>query len=93
MKELENMLETIKNKGVSLIDLDIMSEINYQSEYCYEINFNEYEKELLLNTIHNAYLKSENLEIYKLTTVAINNIKDLEWISTYDLIDKAWEMV
>ena len=92
MKELEKVLKTIKNKGLSLIDLDIMQEINYQSEFCYEINLNEYEKELLLNTIHNAYLKSENLEIYKLTTIAIDNLQDLEWMSTYDLIDKAWEV-
>ncbi len=90
MKELEKMLNNIKNKGLSLLDLDIMQEINYQSEYCYDIRLNEYEKELLLNTIHNAYLKSEDLEIYKLTTVAINNLKDLEWMSTYDLIDMAW---
>ena len=92
MKELEKVLKELNNKGVNLIDLDIMQEINYQSEFCYEMNLNEYEKELLLNTIHRAYLKSEDLEIYKLTTVAIDNLEDLEWMSTYDLIDKAWEV-
>lgn len=88
MKELEKVLKELNNKRINLIDLDIMQEINYQSEFCYEMNLNEYEKELLLNTIHNAYLKSEDLTIYQITTIALENLKELKNMSTWDLVEK-----
>lgn len=88
MKELERKLKELKEQNISYTDLEILDEINYQSKEYLEIELSEKEKELLLNTIHNAYLKSEDLTIYQITTIALENLKELKNMSTWDLVEK-----
>ena len=89
MKELERVLKELNNKHINIADLEILNEINYQSEYYLERKLTDNEKELLFDSIHRAWLKSEDLEIYKITTTALDNLDELENMSTWDLIEKA----
>ena len=88
MKELEEKLMELKSENISYTDLEILDEINYQSEYYLEIELSEEEKEELFESVHRAWLKSEDLQIYQIVTVALENIKELKNMSTFDLIDK-----
>lgn len=88
MKELENKLKELKEENISITDLEILTEINYQSEYYLEIELTKEEKEMILEQVHRAWLKSEDLTIYQITTTAMDNLKELKNMTTWELIEK-----
>jgi hypothetical protein len=88
MKELENKLKELKEENINVSDLEILEEINYQSEYCLNIKLSEEEKKMAFSQIHRAWLKSEDLTIYQITTTALENLKALKDMTTWELIEK-----
>lgn len=88
MKELELTLELLENKNINIMDLDILNEINYQSKYYLEIELTKEEKETIFKQVHRAYLKSEDLSIYQIVTTAMDNLKDIKDMTTWELIEK-----
>lgn len=87
MKELEEKLKELKIENICVSDLEILDEINYQSDYL-EIELTEEEKERAFSEIHRAWLKTDDLPIYQLTTTVLENIKDIGKLSTWDIIEK-----
>ena len=88
MKELENKLLELKSENISVADLEILEEINYQSKYYLEIELTETEKEKAFEEIHRAWLKSEDLPIYQIATTVLENIKNLDNMTTWDIIEE-----
>lgn len=88
MKELEEKLLELKRENISIVDLDILDEINYQSEYYLEIKLTEEEKEMVFSQVHKAWLKSEGLPIHVITTTALDNLDKLKNMSTYELVEE-----
>lgn len=88
MKELENKLKELKEENISVADLEILDEINYQSNYYLEIELTEEEKQKAFSEIHRAWLKSEDLPIYKITTTVLEEFDNLDKLSTWDIIEK-----
>jgi len=88
MKELENKLKELEIENISIADLEILQEMEYQAKYYLEIKLDDNDKEMIFKKIHEAWLKSEDLQIYQIVTVALENIKELKNMSTFDLIDK-----
>lgn len=88
MKELEEKLLELKRENISIVDLDILDEINYQSEYYLEIKLTEEEKEMVFSKVHKAWLKSEGLPIHVITTTALDNLDKLKNMSTYELVEE-----
>lgn len=88
MKELENKLKELKEENISVSDLEILQEIEYQSEYYLEIELTDEDKERAFQEIHRAWLKSEDLSIYQIVTTVLENIKNIDSLSTWDIIEK-----
>lgn len=94
IKELENKLNEIKADNISVADLEIINEINYQSEYYLEIELTDEEKDMMFEQVHRAWLKSEDLQIYQIVTTAMDNLKELKDMTTWELIEKTcWRCV
>ncbi len=89
MKELEKILKELNKKNITCADLEILDEINYQSQYYLEIELNEEEKEKIFNKIHTAWLKTDTIPIFVLTTVVMENIKKLDKMTTNDIVEEA----
>lgn len=89
MKELEEKLLELKSENISYTDLEILDEINYQSKYYLEVELNDEDKEMIFHKIHDAWLKSEGLPIYVITTAAMDNIKKIKNMSIRELIDES----
>lgn len=89
MKELEMKLKELKENNICVADLEILDEINYQSEYYLEVELNEEDKEMIFSQIHNAWLKSEGLPIHVITTAAMENFDKLKNMTTWDLVEEA----
>lgn len=87
MKELENKLNELKEENICIADLDILNEINYQSEE-FERKLTEEEKQKAFSEIHRAWLKSEDLPIYKITTTVLEEFDNLDELTTWDIIEK-----
>lgn len=88
MKELEKILKEIKEKNINLGDLEIMDNINYQSEFYLEIKLSEEEKKLVLERVHKAWLKTEDIPIYQLVTTALENLKRLKDMTTWEIVEE-----
>lgn len=94
MKELENKLMELKEENISIADLEILQEIDYQAEFEFEKELTEKEKEKAFSEIHRAWLKSEDLPIYKITTTVLEEFENLDKLTTWDIIEKTcWRCV
>lgn len=89
MKELEEKLLELKSQNISYTDLEILDEINYQSEYYLEIELSKEDKEIIFHKIHDAWLKSEGLPIHVITTTVMDNIEKIKNMSVRELIDES----
>lgn len=89
MKELEEKLLELKRENISYTDLEILDEIDYQSEYYLEIKLEEEEKETIFRKVHDAWLKSEGLPIHVLVTSVMDNLEKLKELSIRDIIEDA----
>ena len=89
MKELEKVLKELNDKHINIADLEILEEINYQSEFYLEKKLNDKEKQLLFDLINRAWLKSEGLPIHVITTTALDNLDELEKMTTWELVERA----
>ena len=88
MKELESKLKELKEENISVADLEILEEIDYQANYYLEIELTEEEKEIAFHEIHRAWLKSEDLQIHQIASTVLENIKNIDSLSTWDIIEK-----
>lgn len=88
MKELEKIIEELRERNVNILDLEIANEIKWQIEEN-ERKFSEDEKQKLWNYVDKAYLKSEDLTIEAITRAAIENFDKLDDMNIWDLIEEA----
>lgn len=88
MKELEKIIEELRERNVNILDLEIANEIKWQIEEN-ERKFSEDEKQKLWDYVDRAYLKSEDLTIEAITRAAIENFDKLDDMNIWDLIEEA----
>lgn len=88
MKELEKIIEELRERNVNILDLEIANEIKWQIEEN-ERKFSEDEKQKLWDYVDKAYLKSEDLTIEAITRAAIENFDKLDDMNIGDLIEEA----
>lgn len=88
MKELEKIIEELRERNVNILDLEIANEIKGQIEEN-ERKFSEDEKQKLWDYVDKAYLKSEDLTIEAITRAAIENFDKLDDMNIWDLIEEA----
>ncbi len=88
MKELEKIIEELRERNVNILDLEIANEIKWQIEEN-ERKFSEDEKQKLWDYVDKAYLKSEDLTIEAITRAAIENFDKLDDMNIWDLIEEA----
>lgn len=88
MKELEKIIEELRERNVNILDLEIANEIKWQIEEN-ERKFSEDEKQKLWDYADKAYLKSEDLTIEAITRAAIENFDKLDDMNIWDLIEEA----
>lgn len=88
MKELEKIIEELRERNVNILDLEIANEIKWQIEEN-ERKFSEDEKQKLWDYVDKAYLKSEDLTIEAVTRAAIENFDKLDDMNIWDLIEEA----
>ena len=88
MKELEKIIEELRERNVNILDLEIANEIKWQIEEN-ERKFSEDEKQKLWDYVDRAYLKSEDLTIEAITRAAIENFDKLDDMNNWDLIEEA----
>lgn len=89
MKELKEVLKELKAKNISVLDLEIMQEIQFQQDYSTR-EFTEEETEKIFNIVSRAYLKSDNTKIEQLTAAVINNLANVDTMNTWDLIEESY---
>lgn len=87
MKELEKIIEELRERNVNILDLEIANEIKWQIEEN-ERKFSEDEKQKLWDYVDKAYLKSEDLTIEAITRAAIENFDKLDDMNIWDLIEE-----
>lgn len=88
MKELEKIIEKLREKNVNILDLEIANEIKCQTDYN-DRKFTNEEKQKLWDYVDKAYLKSEDLSIEQITRAAIRYIDELDKMEIWDLIEEA----
>ena len=88
MKELEKIIEELRERNDNILDLEIANEIKWQIEEN-ERKFSEDEKQKLWDYVDKAYLKSEDLTIEAITRAAIENFDKLDDMNIWDLIEEA----
>lgn len=88
MKELEKVIEELRERNINILDLEIANEIKWQIEEN-ERKFTDEEKQKLWDYVDKAYLKSEDLTIEAITRAAIKNFDELDNMEVWDLIEEA----
>ena len=88
MKELEKIIEELREKNINILDLEIANEIKWQTDYS-DKEFTEDEKQKLWDNVERAYSKSSDLTIENITRAALNNFDELDNMDTWDLIEEA----
>ena len=88
MKELEKIIEEVRERNANILDLEIANEIKWQIEEN-ERKFSEDEKQKLWDYVDKAYLKREDLTIEAITRAAIENFDKLDDMNIWDLIEEA----
>lgn len=88
MKELEKIIEELRERNVNILDLEIANEIKWQIEEN-ERKFSDDEKQKLWDYVDKAYLKSEDLTIEAITRAAIENFDKLDDMTIWDLVEEA----
>ena len=88
MKDLEKVLEELRERNINILDLEIANEIKWQLEENGR-KFNEDEKQKIWDYVDKAYLKSEGLTIEAITRAIIKNFDELDNMDIWDLIEEA----
>lgn len=88
MKDLEKVLEELRERNINILDLEIANEIKWQIEENERI-FTDEEKQKIWDYVDRAYLKSESLTIEAITRAAIKNFDELDNMEIWDLIEEA----
>ena len=87
-KEYNKIIKELKENNINMLGLSIAYELECQLGFC-ERKFTEEEKDILLDNIERAYLKSEDLSIEVITRKAIELFDNLESMTTWDLIEES----
>ena len=81
-EEIKNIIQELEDKGIDLLELNIVNEINYQLDK--ELTDNQLE--LLYCTVERAYLKAEDITIEQLVRYCIDNIDKIYDMNIWDII-------
>ena len=81
-EEIKNIIQELEDKGIDLLELNIVNEINYQLDK--ELTDNQLE--LLYCTVERAYLKAEDITIEQLVRYCIDNIDKIYDMKIWDII-------
>lgn len=77
--------EYFKGNNYNLLNLQIIDEIQCQLED--KISDENYNK--LFYTIKNCYLKTDEIDLWSLTNYCINNIDEIDDMSTWEIIEES----
>lgn len=69
--------------GLSMLELEIYYDVKLSNN-----NLTDSELVLVVDSVMEAYLKSEDIDLEKIVYVALDNLNELEDMSTWDLLDK-----
>lgn len=81
-EEIKNIIQELEDKGIDLLELNIVNEINCQLDK--ELTDNQLE--LLYCTVERAYLKAEDITIEQLVRYCIDNIDKIYDMKIWDII-------
>ncbi len=87
-KGYDKIIKELKENNINMPGLNIAYELKCQLDFC-ERKLTEEEKDILLDNIERAYLKSEDLSIETITRKAIELFDNLENMTTWDLIEES----
>ncbi len=91
-KEYEKIIEELNKKDITVLDLEVTSEVIWQLELS-EKNTTDEEKQKIFNYVKNIYLETENLSVEAVARCIIDNFQDIDKMDYHKIIRRTYDYI
>ena len=84
--KIKEELESLKDKGISLLDMMVYDEITCQLEE----EINEVQFEMLFSKVSDAYLKTDDCSLYGIVKFCVNNLDKIDDMSIWEILENSY---